>query len=85
MAFEQRTRSFDHLSMQPFPNQPCQPTPSADGNDSDSGYVAQAWGDALAQNPAVQLWVYQQWPAPADFVNCMSGGGWTRGGPEGLS
>jgi hypothetical protein len=74
-----RTRPFDHLSMQPFPNQPCQPTPSADGDDSDSGYLAQAWGDAMTQNPSVQLWVYQQWPAPADFVNCMSGGGWTRG------
>jgi hypothetical protein len=74
-----RTRSFDHLSMQPFPNQPCQPTASADGDDSDSGYLAQAWGDAMTQNPSVQLWVYQQWPAPADFVNCMSGGGWTRG------
>lgn len=74
-----RTRPFDHLSMQPFPNQPCQPTPSADGDDSDSGFVAQAWSDAMTQNPDVQLWVYQQWPQPADFVNCMSGGGWTRG------
>lgn len=74
-----RTRPFDHLSMQPFPNQPCQPTPSADGDDSDAGFLAQAWGDAMTQNPDVQLWVYQQWPAPADFVNCMSGGGWTRG------
>lgn len=74
-----RTRPFDHLSMQPFPNQPCQPAPSADGDDSDSGYLAQAWADAMTQNPDVQLWVYQQWPAPADFVNCMSGGGWTRG------
>lgn len=74
-----RTRPFDHLSMQPFPNQPCQPTPSADGDDSDSGYLAQAWGDAMTQNPNVQMWVYQQWPEPADFVNCMSGGGWTRG------
>lgn len=74
-----RTRAFDHLSMQPFPNFPCQPTPSADGDDSDSGYLAQAWGDAMAQNPNVQFWVYQQWPLPADFVNCMSGGGWTRG------
>jgi hypothetical protein len=74
-----RTRRFDQLSMQPYPNQPCQPTPSADGDDSDSGYVAQAWADAMTQNPNVQLWVYQQWPAPADIVNCMSGGGWTRG------
>jgi hypothetical protein len=74
-----RTRPFDHLSMQPFPNYPCQVTASADGDDSDSGFLAQAWGDAMTQNPSVQLWVYQQWPAPADFVNCMSGGGWTRG------
>jgi hypothetical protein len=74
-----RTRSFDHLSMQPFPNFPCQPAPSADGDDSDSGFIAQAWGDAMALNPSVQLWVYQQWPLPADYVNCMSGGGWTRG------
>jgi len=74
-----RTRSFDHLSMQPFPNYPCQPAASADGDDSDSGFLAQAWGDAMTQNPDIQMWVYQQWPAPADFVNCMSGGGWTRG------
>ncbi len=74
-----RTRPFDHLSMQPFPNLPCQPVPSADGNDSDSGYLAQAWADARTQNPDVQLWVYQQWPAPADPVNCFTGGGWTRG------
>jgi hypothetical protein len=74
-----RTRPFDHLSMQPYPNFPCQPVPSADGNDSDSGYLAQAWADARTQNPDVQLWVYQQWPAPADPVNCFTGGGWTRG------
>jgi hypothetical protein len=74
-----RTRPFDHLSMQPFPNLPCQPVPSSDGNDSDSGYVDQAWTDAMTQNPNVQLWVYQQWPAPADYVDCFTGGGWTRG------
>lgn len=74
-----RTRPFDHLSMQPFPNLPCQPVPSSDGNDSDSGYVARAWTDAMTQNPNVQLWVYQQWPAPTDYVDCFTGGGWTRG------
>jgi hypothetical protein len=74
-----QTRAFDHLSMQPFPNMPCQPAPSSDGNDSDSGYVNMAWSDALSQNPNVQLWVYQQWPAPADYVDCFTGGGWTRG------
>jgi hypothetical protein len=74
-----RTRPFDHLSMQPFPNLPCQPVPSSDGNDSDSGYLDQAWSDAMTQNPNVQLWVYQQWPAPTDYVDCFTGGGWTRG------
>jgi hypothetical protein len=74
-----RTRAFDHLSLQPFPNQPCQPAPSSDGADSDAGYIGEAWADARAMNPDVQLWVYQQWPSPAAFDNCMSGGGWTRG------
>jgi len=74
-----RTRPFDHVSMQPYPNWPCQAVPSADGDDSDSGYLAMAWADAMTQNPLVQFWVYEQWPAPADFVNCISGGGWTRG------
>jgi hypothetical protein len=74
-----RSRSFDHLSMQPFPNLPCQPVASSDGTDSDSGYLDQAWSDAMTQNPNVQLWVYQQWPAPADYVDCFTGGGWTRG------
>lgn len=74
-----RTRAFDHLSLQAFPNMPCQIKPSADGNDSDSGYMNQMWSDARAQNPNVQLWVYQQWPAPIEFSNCLSGGGWTRG------
>jgi chitobiase/beta-hexosaminidase-like protein len=74
-----KSRAFDHLSLQPFPNQPCQPTASADGDDSDAGYINQAWADAKANNPAVQLWIYQQWPSPQAFSNCMSGGGWTRG------
>lgn len=73
-----RTQPFDHLTMQPFPNLPCQPLPSSDGPDSDSGYVNQAWADARTQNPNVQLWIYQQWPAPTDFVNCITGGSWTR-------
>ena len=79
-----RSRPFDHLSMQPFPNEPCQISPSTGnvtdpGPDSDSGYVDQAWKDALSQNPNVQLWVYQQWPDPLDFTNCITGGGYTRG------
>jgi hypothetical protein len=78
-----RTRPFDHLSMQPFPNEPCQIAPSTSGEDpgpdSDSGYIDQAWRDALSQNPSVQLWVYQQWPDPLDFTNCITGGGYTRG------
>jgi hypothetical protein len=74
-----RTRPFDHLSLQPFPNQPCQPAPSSDGSDSDAGYIGEAWADARAMNPDVQLWIYQQWPSPQAFDNCMSGGGWTRG------
>ncbi len=74
-----QSRPFDHVSLQPYYNLPCQVTPSADGPDSDSGYVSQAWADARAQNPNVQLWIYEQWPEPIDFVNCLSGGGWTRG------
>lgn len=73
-----RTRPFDHLSMQPYSNWPCQPVPSSDGDDSDSGYLAMAWADAMTQNPNVQLWVYQQWPAPTDYNNCITGGVWTR-------
>jgi Fn3 associated len=78
-----RSRPFDHVSMQPFPNGPCQPLPSTSGDgfgpDSDSGFLNQAWTDARTQNPNVQFWVYQQWPDPIDYVDCMTGGGWTRG------
>jgi Chitobiase/beta-hexosaminidase C-terminal domain len=77
------TRPFDHVSMQPFPNGPCQPLPSTAGPefgpDSDSGYLNEAWADARTQNPNVQFWVYQQWPDPVDYVDCHTGGGWTRG------
>ncbi len=72
-------RPFDHVTMQPYPNLPCQPLPSSDGNDSDAGYLNRVWADARTQNPAVQFWVYHQWPAPTDYVTCFSGGGWTRG------
>ena len=41
-----RTRPFDHLSLQPYPNMPCQATASADGTDSDSLYLDEAWTDA---------------------------------------
>jgi Fn3 associated len=78
-----RSRPFDHVSMQPYPNGPCQPLASTSGEefgpDSDSGFLNQAWTDAQTQNPKVQFWVYQQWPAPVDYVDCMTGGGWTRG------
>jgi len=74
-----RTRPFDHVSMQPFPNMPCQVTASADGADSDSGYLNMAWTDARSQNPNVQFWVYEQWPDPLDFTDCITGGSWTRG------
>jgi hypothetical protein len=73
-----RTRPFDHVTMQPYPNSPCQAVPSSDGDDSDSGYLNMAWADARTQNADVQLWVYQQWPAPVDFFNCITGGRWTR-------
>jgi hypothetical protein len=77
-----RTRPFDDLSMQPYPNEPCQIVPSTggpdSGPDSDSGYVMEAWTDALSQNPNVQLWIYQQWPEPVKFTNCITGGGWLR-------
>lgn len=72
------SRPFDHLSVQPFPNQPCQPVASADGPDSDASYIERMWSDAKAQNPNVQLWIYQQWPSPIDFTNCITGGEWTR-------
>lgn len=74
-----RTRPFDHVTVQPFPNMPCQVAASSDGPDSDSGYIDQAWSDARAQNPNVQLWIYHQWPSPVDIVNCVTGGAWTRG------
>jgi hypothetical protein len=86
-----QTRAFDHLSMQPFPSWPCQLRASTSGNDpgtdSDSGYISRAWGDALSQNPNVQLWVYQQWPDPLDVTNCITGsptysrGDWDPGVP----
>ncbi|HWO15042.1 MAG TPA: FN3 associated domain-containing protein, partial [Polyangiaceae bacterium] len=67
-----RSRPFDHVSMQPFPDGPCRAVASGDA-DSDSGYMALAWADALSQNPSVQLWVYQAWPAPSEFVDCITG------------
>jgi hypothetical protein len=73
VQLELKSRPFDHLSVQPFPNEPCQIVASSAGPDSDSGFIAQAWADARTQNPDVQLWVYQQWPDPLDFNNCITG------------
>ncbi|HKO91356.1 MAG TPA: chitobiase/beta-hexosaminidase C-terminal domain-containing protein, partial [Polyangiaceae bacterium] len=78
VQLELKSRPFDHLSVQPFPNEPCQIAATSAGPDSDSGFIAQAWADARSQNPDVQLWVYQQWPDPVDYTNCITGGGWLR-------
>ena len=78
VQLELKSRAFDHLTVQPFPNEPCQILASSAGPDSDSGFINQAWTDARTQNPDVQLWVYQQWPDPVDYTNCITGGGWVR-------
>jgi hypothetical protein len=81
-----RTKPLDHVSFQPFKNMPCVPTGHADGatatNRSDAVNMAVAWDDAAAVNPAVQMWVFQAWPAtPTEgFLGCITGGAgqWIR-------
>lgn len=76
-----RSRPFDHLAFQPAANMPCVPTGHASespaSNRSDAVNIARAWDDAVTRNPGVQLWVYETWPAPTAFVNCLTGG-WNR-------
>jgi hypothetical protein len=82
---EVRTRPYNHISMQPFPNMPCVPTGhDTEGdavNRSDAININDVWNDATQVNPDVQLWLYFVWPAPADYgpgsANCMTGG-WNR-------
>jgi hypothetical protein len=86
---------IDHLSMQPFENMPCSPDgyagscPVASGgtcasNRSDAVNMEEAWADAHANNPNVQVWVFQNWPkTPTEgfTASCMSGGSaWHRWG-----
>jgi hypothetical protein len=65
-----RSRGFDHISLQPFPNGPC--TPSGAGSESD--FVNRFYALAKATNPQVVLWIYQQWPSPVDWKDCFSAG-----------
>jgi hypothetical protein len=81
-----RTKRLDHVSFQPFKNMPCVPTGHADGatglSRSDAVNMAEAWDDQVAVNPAVQMWVFQAWPAtPTEgFLGCITGGAgeWMR-------
>jgi hypothetical protein len=82
---EVRTRPYNQISMQPFPNMPCVPTGHATESDalyrSDAVNINDVWNDAAQVNPNVQLWVYSVWPAPQDYgpssANCITGG-WNR-------
>jgi hypothetical protein len=72
------TRAWDHLSFQPYYNQPCVPSgreaQSPARNRSDAANIAEAWSHAASQNPNVQLWIFQQWNERRSFVNCLNGG-----------
>ncbi len=69
-----QTTPFDHLSLQPFPNEPCFPI----GAGSDADYVNRFYGLAKQVNPNVLLWIYQQWPDPHAWNDCFSiGATWT--------
>ena len=69
-----RTKSFDHLTLQPFAFKPC--TPGASGGDAQ--YVNDFYQLAKGVNPDVQLWIFQQWPQPSTSdwsqVDCLSSG-----------
>jgi hypothetical protein len=71
---ELASRPFDDVTFQPFPNNPCRPT----GPGSDADLIHDAWRTAAARNPAVQIWVYEQWPSPSKISNCITGGGWLK-------
>jgi hypothetical protein len=71
---ELASRAFDDLTFQPFPNMPCRPT----GPGSDADLILEAWRTAAARNPAVQVWVFEQWPPPVKFSTCITGGGWLK-------
>jgi hypothetical protein len=69
-----QTTPFDHVMLQPFPNQPCFPA----GPGSDADYVNRFYGLAQQANPNVLLWIYQQWPDPHGWTDCFSlGANWT--------
>ena len=75
-----RTKRLDHISFQPFKNMPCLPSGGWTNPDarqrSDAANIEDAWNDAVAVNPSVQMWVYQAWPAtPTEgFTGCITGG-----------
>jgi hypothetical protein len=71
---ELASRPFDDITFQPFPNMPCRPI----GPGSDSDLILDAWRTAAARNPAVQIWIYEQWPSPVKHSNCITGGGWLK-------
>jgi hypothetical protein len=81
-----RTKRLDHISFQPFKNMPCLPSGAWTNPDaklrSDAANIEDAWNDAVAVNPGVQMWVYQAWPAtPTEgFTGCITGGAaeWLR-------
>ena len=67
-------KKVDHLFLQPFPNPP--------GLDDDTEYGGHFIALAREHNPAVQPWLYAQWPAlpPASWktdAHC-SGAGWMK-------
>jgi hypothetical protein len=78
-----RTKRLDHVSFQPFKNMPCLPYGQWTNPDaslrSDAANIEDAWNDAAAVNPRVQMWVYQAWPAtPTEgFTGCITGGAGT--------
>jgi hypothetical protein len=77
-----KSKKLDHISFQPFPNMPCAPFGHSDGTPanerSDAVNIDQAWRDAYTVSPNVQMWVYETWPAPQDFTDCITGGSWLR-------
>jgi hypothetical protein len=79
-----RGTALDHITMNPYENMPCSPTGFAGSspavNRSDAMNIEEAWTDATAHNPNVQMWVYETWPPTpnAGFQTCETGGSWTR-------
>ncbi len=77
-------RHYDHISIQPFSNNPCAATgyasqnPAANRSDTVNG--VQVWDEAQARSPNVQMWVMDQWVprTQAVWANCINGGAWIR-------